>query len=382
MARLGARRLILVGRSNISGDAVRKMAAKLAKRGAQIELKSCDLSDPRSLRALVGEITSAGHSLRGVIHAAVVYDDTPITSMTLEQFRKVVAVKAGAALELRAILADKPLDFLVFYSSVAVAFGNPSQANYVAANAVLDALAASDSRKQGPSVSLAWGAIGDVGQLARRTEMRALVEERLGVKTMSSENALADLGQFLSPRSTAFASGQIMIAELDWSVPALRIGCGLNRHSRFRDLATTTVAEASESGDKRSLIANMSHEEVLDLTLNMLAEQIGEVLRIPPEKLDRNRPITNLGMDSLTTLEWRMLAEKKFGFGLPIMMIAEGVTIARLAEHIRDTMLRSPSEEVADNRVEDLPAKHRDPVDVLGNGHLNGKNGDGGKNLL
>ena len=377
LARMGARKLILVGR-NFATDAFLKTAGELSAQGVELETKICDLADPAALRELVRSLQASERPLRGVIHAAADYDDRSVAEMTLEQFRKVIAAKAGAAIELRRLLRDEPLDFLAFYSSVTVALGNPGQAGYVAANAVVEALALADSGERHPSIALAWGAIGDVGHLARRTDLRKAFEERIGIKMISSTDALNDLGRLLGRRAEPSASSQVLIGEMDWSAPALHVGCGVKRHARFRDLAAETGDETSQDGDFRALIAKMSREEVSDLTLELLARQIGEVLGIAPDKLDRHRPITELGMDSLTGIELRMLIEKKFGFDLPAMTISEGASVSRLAERVTDFLLSPVADESGNGNLMELCARHGESLqtaDVAGLAEINGVSG-------
>ena len=75
--------------------------------------------------------------LRGLIHAAGVFDDGVLIKQDWARFEKVMAAKVMGTWHLHTLTEQHELDFFVCFSSAASLVGSPGQANYAAANAFM-----------------------------------------------------------------------------------------------------------------------------------------------------------------------------------------------------------------------------------------------------
>ena len=150
------RHLLLVSRRGPAAPGAAELQHRLTALGARVTITAADTADPAQLGAVLKSIP-ASHPLTAVVHTAGVLDDAVVSALTCEQLHTVLTAKADTAWYLHHLTADADLAAFVVFSSAAAILGGPGQANYAAANAVLDALAQHRHRQHLPATSLAWG---------------------------------------------------------------------------------------------------------------------------------------------------------------------------------------------------------------------------------
>ncbi|MGO4427829.1 KR domain-containing protein, partial [Streptomyces sp. MCAF7] len=162
------------------------------------------MADRDALAALLATIP-AEHPLTGVVHTAGVLDDGLMDGLSPERYEPVFRSKVASALLLDELTGDLDLAVFALFASSSGALGSRGQANYAAANAVLDALAERRRADGLAATSVAWGLWAGAG-MAADTPVEA-VSQRAGVLAMDPKLAVAALAQLVTgAEPTAFVS--------------------------------------------------------------------------------------------------------------------------------------------------------------------------------
>jgi NAD(P)-dependent dehydrogenase (short-subunit alcohol dehydrogenase family) len=163
----GARHLWLCSRSGVADESAQTVLSGLRASGARVELIACDVADPDAVKSLLATLRAEGYPLRGVIHAASIYDDGMARNLDASRIQDVLAPKMAGALNLDHHTRAEPPDFFVVLSSATTVFGNPGQAAYVAANHWLESFARARRAQGLATCCLGLGPVEDAGYLAR-----------------------------------------------------------------------------------------------------------------------------------------------------------------------------------------------------------------------
>ena len=330
LAGKGARHLVLISRSGPVSDEALSGISALEAQGVKVLAQACDVTNLPALAALFDHMAATMPPLRGVVHAAVVIDDALARNTTHEQLAAIYAPKILGARHLHDLTRLLPLDFFVLYSSATTLFGNLGQGSYVAANAYLESLAAARRSAGLQALCVRWGAIDDVGFLARNEKIKDALQSRMGGKTILSSDALDLLEELLvSNRSDLGAM------ELAWS--ALSRFLPSATEPKFAELAafdTDAKSDEGKSDDIHRLLDELSPEELSAAVKDLLRAEVAEILRMAPDKIDPDRSVYELGLDSLMGVELVLAIESRFGIQLSVMALSESPTISKLADKL------------------------------------------------
>ncbi|HWE34976.1 MAG TPA: amino acid adenylation domain-containing protein, partial [Isosphaeraceae bacterium] len=351
----GARRLVLLGRRGLparrawaslpADDPARKaieVVEDLERDGATILTAAVDVADVEGLSAAVNRLLELLPTVRGVIHAAGIVAPEGLDPTSPEGIRAVLRPKVAGAWALHEVSRSWPLDFFVNISSAAGVFGAKDLA-YAAANAALDAFASQRRGLALPATSVALGPI--VGDGMASTPDRARSFRALGMNPIDPGRALDAIGLLAGP-----GPANAVVAAIDW--PTFRSLAG-----RRPFLERIDDHEAATNGH-----ANGWHDGPIEDRRERLAryfrDRVARVLGVAADRLDVDRPISTLGLDSLMAIELKAGAEADLGVTVPLASLFEGPTVAQLADA---ALVRLD----ADNRRERPPVPRADAASGL-----------------
>lgn len=339
LAERGVRSLVLVGRRGLDTPGAQQAVDELTAQGCRVLAAACDVADLDALRELMVRLKQENIPLTGVLHAAAAFDDRLIANLDADSFNKVMGAKLSGAWNLHQATASMDLSHFVLYSSITTAIGNPGQANYVAANAGLEGLTRLRRRMGLPASCIAWGPIGDAGYLTRNEQVKDSLGQRLGKPPLPAALALAQLDEVL-----AGEGGIAIPANFDWSVLARLLASAdssrfvvLNRGRKEQD-------SGGDVADIQALIAGKSPEQVQDIVAAWVAQEVADILRTDVDRIEPNRSLHDLGMDSLMAVELALGLEQRFGIQLPAMVLNDSPTVVNVAARIVEKLLSGADE--------------------------------------
>lgn len=154
----GARQITVVSRSGAGTQESRDAIFAMKSSGASIQCIKADACDRKAISEIFCRLRNEC-PIGGVINLAMVLGDAPMSTMTPEEWDRVLHVKIRSSWILHEETLHDRLDFFILFSSIASVLGNRNQGNYNVANAALNALAEYRQSLGLPGVSVALGAM-------------------------------------------------------------------------------------------------------------------------------------------------------------------------------------------------------------------------------
>jgi NAD(P)-dependent dehydrogenase (short-subunit alcohol dehydrogenase family) len=334
LARKGAKHLVLVGRRGPADEEAHAVLAELKAQGVKVYAEACDVSDAQAADELFRRLKRSAPPLAGVIHGAMVLDDSMVANLDAEKLHKVLRPKVLGAENLDRLTRSFDLGYFVLFSSATTFVGNPGQGAYVAANAYMEALARRRRAEGLPAIALAWGAIANTGVLARNRGLMEALSSRIGVKPLDPETALDLMADALEEQGASADDAVIAIAPMDWAAAKGRLAV-LKSPTYSHVVPESVAAEgAANHVDLRVVIEKEGLDAAKTVATEAVVATVSRVLRLPAEDVSLFRPLSEVGVDSLMATELALSLEDRFGLEMPFSASASGLSVTGLVTQI------------------------------------------------
>ncbi|MET0896300.1 MAG: type I polyketide synthase [Mycobacterium sp.] len=311
----GAGRIVLSGRSALSQEQ-QAVIDELGAR-AQIAVVSGDIAVAGVTERLVAAAEETGLALRGVVHSAAVIDDQIVVGLGRENLERVWAPKAAGAWALHTATADRDLDWWVGFSSTSSLLGAPGQVAYACASAWLDGLVAWRRASGLPATTINWGQWSDIG-VARALTFSAL-------DPIAPAEGIEALDAVLAAHVTQVGVARLRLDRVAAAFPELRdLGY-------FSILAEELDDDTDDDWAGPDALRELDPAEAQRVVSARLGARVMAVMGYPKgSPIETDKPLTQLGMDSLMAVRIRNTVRGDFGVEPPVALLLQGASLTDL----------------------------------------------------
>ena len=361
----GARQLLLLSRRSIdergAGTQQTAALAELRAQGAAVHIAAVDVANRPALEKVLATLT---HPLGGVIHAAGVATTEPLVSAQASQsLQDAFQAKVHGTWTLHELTRELPLDFFIGMSSAAAIWGGQGLGHYAAANQFLDAVMHHRRALGLPGTSINWGlwAGRGMGSGAGGEQLTGT-----GLHAMPPALALQALERVLQS-----GVAQQTIAAVDWvrfkalyeTQPRRKLLEQIAAAGEIPAVASAGRADSQAATQLRTLAPAARHAAVEAMIRAELARQLG----LPSERdIPSDRPLRELGLDSLMAVSLRDALVGAVGVPLPATVAFDHPTVQALSRQIL-ILLEAAAPPAAPGPT-DSPARSDDPIAIIGIG--------------
>lgn len=328
LAERGARHLVLLGHVDTSWSDAADVLAELEARGVEARIATADISDEAELGHVLEAIARDLPPLRGVFHVAATLEDWPLDQQDAESFERTFRRGALGAWNLHRLTRD--LDLFVMFSSISGTFGFKGMESQAATHHFVDALARHRAAAGLPALSASWGPAREQDSASHAGSGRLRNLEASGLNTISLEEALETLEALIG-----YGDAHTLVAPFDVTA-YLEHTRGGDTPTLFRDLATARRQTNIEPPRKiRAQLRSMDLPERTRWIENRVRALAAQVLgTLDVEQIDPERPLLELGLDSLSAMEMRDVFEREVGVRIPVRVLFEDPSPRQIARRI------------------------------------------------
>ncbi|UZJ53113.1 hypothetical protein CBS101457_002433 [Exobasidium rhododendri] len=318
MIKKGARKIVITGRRGKLDLVEIRMIDAMAKdklyAGTDVRIMAADALNDGDMTK-VFDTASSMAMLGGIFVMAVTLADDQFVNMDTAKFKKVTDSKIGILNIVRRQVDVPSLDFLFLFSSTAALYFNPGQANYNAAQAYFNRLAADHDN----IISFAVPAISDVGVFAQLLASKggnSTATKAMLALACTSRELCDRIADAISRTTNNQAVSYYIPDNLDWTVSY-----------NTADSCRTAFAHLAEHHDEdEEGGGGLKDGEKLDPVLITLSK----LLNLQLDDIDDSALLSSLGLDSLSASRLSSVLSSEYHVKLTQLQLLGPVSVSAL----------------------------------------------------
>ncbi|ATY65339.1 Beta-ketoacyl synthase [Cordyceps militaris] len=346
MADHGAKHLVFLSRS--AGSKNEPDLEKFRAKGVKADAYRCDVNDAANVASVFGKLLENGYVVKGLIQCAMVLEDAIFENMTHEKWTRAFTPKSRGSRNLLAQLRPNDDPFFILLSSITGVIGNTAQANYASGNTFEDALAQHAREHLGiRATSIDVGLVADSSHFTAaggfgelKNYLNRYQHRWVGLRCTLDELCTALQSIMRSTTSDGSILPPQVILGLGDTFSRAFGGTGFQRDGKFNLRLIKDDGNGDGSGAERvenveeKLRAATSLTEAAEAVEHALKLQVAAAFGIEVEEVDVQRPLPELGVDSLKAVELRNKVSKEMQSDISVFELLSATPLAEVAVKI------------------------------------------------
>ena len=261
-----------------------------------------------------------------------------------------MAAKVGSMHSLKTDLALQPCNACVLFSSVASLLGSAGQANYSAANGVLDGMAAQcQAQGQAGVSSIQWGGWAGGGMAGADPSTTSRLA-RMGMPLITPHQGLAAL-------AIALSSSAALLTAVPFSWTSFLKSPANAQNPTYAEFSAPSSAtrDSQQSATSSSAASTTAAKTAISLSRDSVASRIATaVATVIGHAVSHDEPLMAAGLDSLSTVELRNSLEGQLGLPLPATLVFDYPTVSAMADLLYPKLALATAAATAEEQIEQM----------------------------
>ncbi|SFR69965.1 type I polyketide synthase [Anaeromicropila populeti] len=360
-AQNGVKNICLISRKSSTTEVMDKIR-EIEHTGANVLVRSGDVSDFAQMKNIVEELKDAYGRINGLVHCAGIAGDGFIINKTMDTFATVIKPKIQGTKVLDTLLGEEELDFCILFSSMTTLLGGAGQSDYTAANSYLDSYAQYRRLSGKHAISINWSAWKETGMAVDYM----VADEMVLFQSVSNQEAIEVMEEMISRNVSNIIPAEInyaLFAHVSDSI-SIHLSDGIQKAvaRQKKKQESLGAGKKKETDIKNIAIVGKGTEEYTQ-TEKTVAYIYAGVLDLT--EIDVFESFNSMGGDSMISTEVLSILNKEFDNILDVSDMFSYPTVVEMAEYIDQKRNVDNSSKIENGQLTDMLKKFEEgDIDV------------------